>query len=224
MRLVTVALTSLCILETPFLLAQTNNPETSNVPQTSWGKPDLQGVWTNATLTPLERASSMEGRDLLTAEEVANLEQAADDRNERLLNEAAQRTDVGGNIGAYNNFWMDQGTRTVDGRRTALIVDPPNGQIPWTQTGRARFESDSARYGVGPYNSWIDADTGERCLTDGLPLLPLQGYNMNYHILQSDGWVAILNEMFHEYRMIPTDGRTHAVSYTHLTLPPIYSV
>ena len=213
MRHVTIALVALCLLDTPFLLAQTNNPGTSHVPQTSWGKPDLQGVWTNATLTPLERASSMEGRDVLTAEEVANLEQAADDRNERLLNEAAQRTDIGGNIGAYNNFWMDQGTRAVDGRRTALIVDPPNGQIPWTQTGRARFESDSARYGVGPYNSWVDADTGERCLTDGLPLLPLQGYNMNYHILQSDGWVAILNEMFHEYRMIPTDGRTHVPSH-----------
>ena len=212
-RHVTIALVPLCLLDTRFLLALTNNPGTSNVSQTSWGKPDIQGVWTNATLTPLERASSMEGRDVLTAEEVANLEQAADDRNERLLNEAAQRTDVGGNIGAYNNFWMDQGTRAVDGRRTALIVDPPNGQIPWTQTGRARFESDSTRYGVGPYNSWIDADTGERCLTDRLPLLPLQGYNMNYHILQSDGWVASLNEMLHEYRMIPTDGRTHVPSH-----------
>ena len=113
MRHVTIALVSLCLLDTPFLLAQTNNPGASNIPQTSWGKPDLQGVWTNATLTPLERASSMQGRDVLTAEEVANLEQAADDRNERLLNEAAQRTDVGGNIGAYNNFWMDQGLSLI---------------------------------------------------------------------------------------------------------------
>ena len=68
---------------------------------------------------------------------------------------------------------------------------------------------DSAKYGVGPFDSWEDADTGERCLTDGLPLVPLQGYNMNYHILQSPGWVAILNEMFHEYRLIPVDGRAH---------------
>ena len=143
MRSVVTGLAALCLLDTPLLFAQVNNAGASNVPQTSWGKPDLQGVWTNATLTPLERASSMQGRDVLTAEEVANLEQAADDRNERLLNEAAQRTDAGGNVGAYNNFWMDQGTRTVEGRRTALIVDPPDGRIPWTASGKDRFESDS---------------------------------------------------------------------------------
>ena len=110
-----------------------------------------------------------------------------------------------GNVGSYNQFWMDSGKNVTEDRRTALITDPADGRIPWTEAGRERLDSDLARYGVGPFNTYEDADTGERCLTDGLPLVPLQGYNMNYHILQSPGWVAILNEMFHEYRMIPVD-------------------
>ena len=78
-----------------------------------------------------------------------------------------------------------------------------------TPAGREANRVASGRYGVGPFDSWSDADTGERCLTDGLPFVPLQGYNMNYHILQAPGWVAILNEMFHEYRLIPIDDRPH---------------
>ena len=108
---------------------------------------------------------------------------------------------------------MDGGKVVTGDRRTSLIIDPPDGRIPWTPEGRERFESDSSRYGVGPFNSWVDADTGERCLTDGLPFVPLQGYNMNYHILQGPGWVAMLNEMFHEYRLIPTDGRSHVPAH-----------
>ena len=207
--LLTAASLTVIVVTAPTLAQTSFGQETYTVPRTGWGKPDLQGVWTNATLTPLERRDEMMDKNVLTEEEAANLEQEADNRNERLLLEDAQRTAAGGNVGAYNNFWMDQGTRTVGNRRTSLIVAPVDGRIPWSPAGRERYESDLKRYGVGPYASWVDADTGERCLTDGLPFLPLQGYNMNYHILQSEGWVAMLNEMFHEYRMIPTDGRTH---------------
>ena len=170
-------------------------------PRTAWGDPDLQGVWTNATLTPIERPAALADQAVLTAEEAAELEvRSAESR-------AASDRFIPGNVGAYNQFWMDSGKNVTEDRRTSLITDPPDGRIPWTEAGRERLESDLARYGVGPFNTYEDADTGERCLTDGLPLVPLQGYNMNYHILQSPGWVAILNEMFHEYRMIPVDGR-----------------
>ena len=165
--------------------------ETWSAPRTSWGDPDLQGIWTNATLTPVERPESLAATEVLSTEEAAALEvQTADSRreNDRF---------IPGVVGAYNQFWMDAGTTVVESRRTSLVVDPPDGRIPWSEAGRARLESDLSRYGVGPYNSWVDADTGERCLTDGLPLVPLQGYNMNTHILQTPGWVAILNEMFH---------------------------
>jgi len=180
--------------------------------RTPWGDPDLQGLWTNATLTPVERPDAMADKTVLTAEEAAEFEiRSAEDR-------AASDTFIPGNVGAYNQFWMDGGTNVTGDRRTALIVDPPTGKIPWTPAGRQRLASDSARYGVGPFNTYEDADTGERCLTDGLPFVPLQGYNMNYHILQSPGWVAILTEMFHDVRLIPVDGRDHVPPHVGQTL------
>ena len=192
-------------LITVVLLSGTAAAQSTNwtVPRTAEGRPDLQGIWTNATLTPVERPDSLAGKAVLTAEEAAELETTSAKRL------AASDQFVPGNVGAYNQFWMDGGAVVTGDRRTSLIIDPPSGKIPWTPEGRRRYDADSAKYGVGPFDSWEDADTGERCLTDGLPFVPLQGYNMNYHILQSQGWVAILNEMFHEYRLIPTDGRAH---------------
>ena len=172
-------------------------------PRTSWGVPDLQGIWTNATLTPMERPETLGSTVELSPEEAAQFEERSAAQRE------ANDRFIPGVVGAYNQFWMDAGTTVVESRRTSLVVDPPDGRIPWTEAGRQRLSSDLDRYGVGPFDSWVDADTGERCLTDGLPLVPLQGYNMNTHILQSPGWVAILNEMFHEYRLIPVDGRDH---------------
>ena len=183
--------------------AQSTGSEAYTAPRTAWGVPDIQGIWTNATLTPIERPEAMSNLDVLTAEEAAAFETSS------AAARAASDRFIPGNVGAYNQFWMDGGKVVTGDRRTSLITDPPDGRIPWTPAGRERLAADSARYGVGPFDSWTDADTGERCLTDGLPFVPLQGYNMNYHILQSDGWVAMLNEMFHEFRMIPTDGRSH---------------
>ncbi len=183
--------------------AQSTGSAAYTAPRTAWGAPDMQGIWTNATLTPIERPEAMSDQDVLTAEEAAAFETSSAEAR------AASDRFIPGNVGAYNQFWMDGGKVMTGDRRTSLITDPPDGRIPWTPAGRERLAADSAKYGVGPFDSWIDADTGERCLTDGLPFVPLQGYNMNYHILQSEGWVAMLNEMFHEFRLIPTDGRSH---------------
>jgi hypothetical protein len=171
--------------------------------RTPWGEPDLQGLWTNATITPLERPAEFAGKPFLTAEEVARLEERA------LRDQFAESAPRAGDPGTYNQVWFDRGTRVVGTLRTSLIVDPPDGRIPWRPEARKHFERSSARYGVGPYESWLDMDTGERCLTDGLPMVPAQGYNMNYRILQTAGYVAILHEMFHEFRIIPLDGRPH---------------
>ena len=193
----------------PLLLLVLGSAEASAQP-TSWtvprladGSPDLRGIWTNATLTPVERSEELGDKAVLTAEEAAAFESTSADRR------AATDRFVPGIVGAYNQFWMDRGVVVTGDRRTSLVVDPPSGRIPWTPQGRQRYDADLTKYGVGPFNSWADADTGERCLTDGIPFVPLQGYNMNYHILQAPGWVGILNEMFHEYRLIPTDGRNH---------------
>ena len=172
-------------------------------PRTPWGKPDLQGIWTNATLTRLERPEALADKQVLTDEEVALLEEEA------AREQFADRAPRAGDPGTYNKVWFDRGIKVVAGGRTSLIVDPPDGRIPWTPEGRKHYQRSRARYGKGPYYSVLDMDTGERCLTDGLPMVPTQGYNMNYHILQTPGYVVILHEMYHEFRIIPLDGRPH---------------
>ena len=101
-----------------------------DVPQTPWGAPDLQGNWDFRTITPLQRPEDLGDQAFLTEEEAAQREQGAVDRAVRLWNRDSQRTEAGGNVGGYNNFWMDQGTNVIGTRRTSLIVDPPNGRLP----------------------------------------------------------------------------------------------
>ena len=191
---------SLAILSGVALSGQTQTGDI--VPRTPWGAPDLQGVWTGSSLTPLERPRDLEGRERLTATEAADLEARA----------AARRVDAAprsGDPGTYNQFWFDPGTTVIPGGRTGLITDPPNGRIPFTEAGREHNRVSSARYGVGPRDSYVDLDTGERCLTDGLPLR-YSGYNANYQIFQTEAHVAILGEMFRDLRIISLEGRSAA--------------
>ena len=176
-------------------------PAKGSAPLTPWGEPDLQGLWTGNTITPLERPAALAGKEFLTPEEVAALEKRAADR-------ATDRAPAAGDPGTYNQFWLDGAQKVVPSRRTSLVIDPPDGKVPYTAEGRQIQTRSKARYGKGPYDSWTDVDTGERCLTDGLPIHHT-GYNNNYQIFQAPGYVAILHEYFHETRIIPTDGRPH---------------
>ena len=169
--------------------------------RTPWGDPSLQGIWTNATITPLERPPELADKPFLTEEEVAALEQRA---QQDLFVERAPRP---GDVGTYNRVWGDRGTRVASGR-TSLIVDPPDGRIPYTPEGRKTQQLADATYGLGAFNSHLEIDTGERCLTDGLPFVPYF-YNNNYQILQTPEHLAILHEMYQEVRIIPLDGRPH---------------
>ena len=127
------AMSAVVILLPALVVAQS-----SNAPKTPWGAPDLQGVWDFRSLTPLERPEALSDKEFLTEEEAANLEQEATDNNERLSNRPAQRTTATESVdrgedgapGFYNNFWLDRGTKTVETRRTSLIVNPPDGRIP----------------------------------------------------------------------------------------------
>ena len=160
-------------------------------PRTAWGDPDLQGVWTGSTLTPLARPADLAGQEFLTEEQAAALEQRAD------RNRFVERVPSEGDPGTYNQIWFDPGTRLIPDRRTALIVDPPDGRIPYTaaMAERERLQRD---YRVnGARNSWVDVDTGERCMTDGVPMFWL-GYNPNHQILQTPEHVVILHEMFRD--------------------------
>ena len=181
------------------------------VPRTAWGDPDLGGIWDYRTITPLQRPEELADKEFLTEEEAANLEQEAVDRVERLARPSVVRTEplpVGGNVGAYNDFWFDRGANVVSTGRTSLIADPPDGRIPsLTPEGQQRVDA-RAEARDRPAVSWDDRSLFERCVTRTLPRLP-GGYNQNLQILQTPAYVVILYEMMREARVIPLDGRPH---------------
>ena len=91
-----------------------------------------------------------------------------------------------------------------------MIVDPTDGVIPWVPGAQDAYDREVARYGVGPFDSWTDMDTGERCITDGLPnMVPLQPYNMNLQVLQTPGEVVMLHEMYHELQKLKATVAEH---------------
>ncbi|MEO5742221.1 MAG: hypothetical protein ABIS29_16670 [Vicinamibacterales bacterium] len=173
------------------------------LPRTPWGDPDLQGVWSIATITPFERPSALAGKQVLTAQEAAELE-----KTNLTANNQDRRDGAGTEVDlarAYNDFWWDRGTKVVATRQTSLVIDPSNGRVPpLTAEGQKRATARAAR----GYDSWEDRSLWERCITRGLPIIP-GPYNNNYQILQTPGYVVILHEMIHDARIIPIDGRPH---------------
>ena len=174
----------------------------ADVPRTSWGTQDLEGVWTGATVTPLERPQTLEDKPFLTEEERRIIEK---EREDFFLSRSANPDP--GTPGGYNRFWLDPGTVTLNDGRSSLIIDPPSGRIPWNPEEKQWSDSQSARYGIGPFNDYTDLDTGERCISDGITMVALQPYNMNYQIVQTEDTIVIAHEMYHEFRVIPLDGR-----------------
>ena len=180
-----------------------------DVPQTAWGAPDLQGVWDFRTITPLERPEDLGDKAFLTQEEAAQREQGAVDRATRLWDSEARRTEAGGNVGGYNNFWMDQGTNVIGTRRTSLIIDPPNGRLPEaTETGRARAAANRGSFSSDLPASYTDLSNSDRCLMGfnaGPPITPA-AYNQNVQRFQTPDHLVMLTEMVHTVRVIPLDG------------------
>ena len=177
--------------------------------KTPWGDPDLQGTWTNQTLTPLERPAEFAGKPVLTPAEAEAYEAKLRQQNNADIRTPGTRRDV---TVAYNEVWWDRGDRIVADRRTSLVVDPADGKIPaMTPSGRARADAARKRNAAMGDNpaSWEDVDVYSRCIIrSALPRLST-GYNNNYEIVQSPGYVAIFQEQIHDTRIIPVDGRTH---------------
>jgi len=177
-------------------------------PRTADGQPDIQGVWNNATITPLERPADLAGKAVFTPAEAAAYEKQAAESNNRDRRGKDGATDV---AGAYNQAWFDRGTKVVPTLRTSLIVDPPDGKIPYSAGGQKRLDAAAEYARLHPADGPEDLALADRCIlwyTAGPPMLP-GPYNSNYQILQAPGYVAILVEMIHDVRIIPLDRRPH---------------
>ena len=187
------------------LLAATRAAAQDTVRRTPWGDPDLEGIWTNATLTPLQRPPELAGKEFFTAEEAAQY------RRTRIEQTNADRPLPPGQVGAYNDAFFERGTSLVRSGRTSLVVDPPDGRIPeLTADAQRKVEARRKREIASPADTAEDRWLTERCILFGatVPMLP-EPYNNNYRIMQSPGYVTILVEMNHDARVIPLDGRPH---------------
>jgi hypothetical protein len=161
---------------------------------------DLDGIWTYATMTPLERPRDLAAKATLTPAEAADYERQTLERQTATNNTAGPD-------------WWDPGTRFLTNGRTSLIVDPPDGRIP-ALTPEAQQHAATrtqARRARGPADGPEDRALNERCLNwsvAGPPLLP-GVYNNNVQIVQTRDYVAIVSEMIHDARIVPMDGRAH---------------
>ena len=182
-----------------FADAQSTN---SMSPRTPWGDPDLQGIWNSSGATPMERPDEYEDRVTLSDEETAQRRQVSDERDEGLALAERRTTVAGGTVGAYNNFWFERGTPS---NRTSMLVDPPDGRFP-PLTPAGEIAKTSRPRGD---DSWEDRHIWERCVTrGGMPnaMFP-RGYNNNIQVFQAPGYVAILHEQIHEFRIVSLDDR-----------------
>ena len=173
--------------------------------RTPWGDPDLQGTWTNETITPFERPASLANTPFLTEAEASALETRAA-RQRETADDVARP----GDVGSYNQVWFDSGTKVVSTRQASLVVDPAEGRVPLRPEALRQREEYDAHNGDAPefMSPW------DRCITRGIPggFFPA-GYNNGYQILQVPGYVVIHYEMIHAARIIPTDGRAHRPSH-----------
>ncbi len=177
-------------------------------PRTPDGQPDIGGVWTNATITPLERPADLADKQFFTKEEAAAYERKTAQQSNRDRRDGPADADV---TRAYNEAWWDRGSKVVPSLRTSLIVDPPSGRLPALTPAAQEAARRRAEALQRPANGPEDRLIRERCIVGdnvGPPMMP-SAYNNNFQIFQSANYVAILSEMMHDVRIIPLDGRTH---------------
>lgn len=191
-------------------------------PLTTWGDPDLQGVWDFRTITPMERPEALADKPTLTEEEAAAFALAESRRVNRDLIDSETgglnyAAEAEGGVVPYNEFWYDRGANVIGTRRTSLIIDPPNGRFP-PLTPNGQRHMDAAREigreeqrGRPLADKPADRGVGDRCIMGfnaGPPMVP-SAYNNNIQLFQTADYVVILNEMVHNARIVPLDGSSH---------------
>jgi len=195
------------------LLAQHSDPSARN----EFDQPNMQGFWSFASVTPLQRPESQADKEFMTRQEATEFEQGIVSAREARFEREPDGLDIG-----YNDFWDEWGDGVGDNLRTSIIVSPANGRIPPLSAGavlqRSSASDDAlserpARFLLGGISKDGPEDRGlsERCLigfNTGPPMLPSK-YNNNMQFLQFKDHVLIVTEMIHEARIIPLDGRPH---------------
>lgn len=183
-------------------------------PLTEFGAPDLQGTWSIATQTNLTRADRFEGKLVITEEEALRIEQFAEQVFYASSNNPSDpdraAPEAGQNVGGYNTFWMDPGAQlaVVNGEiRTSIIVDPADGNLPYSDQGRENYEAAMVRR--NSYDGPEVRPLGERCVvgfgsTGGPPKLPVL-YNNMTQIVQNENYVMLMAEMNHDVRIVRLD-------------------
>jgi len=212
---------AIATLSISFVAAQAPKKVTkAAIPKTPWGDPDLQGVWNDATSTPLQRPNGA-STDVLSDEEAAEFQaQLANDLS-RDRRDGGAEVDVNR---AYNEHWMDSRRLKITAdHRTSLIVDPPDGRIPplvplspEREKARVARAAANARFNAGLPENYLDMSLPVRCIirTDSPPYLPTI-YNNDFQIFQSPGYVVIAPEMIHSARVIPLNDRPHINKNLH---------
>jgi len=233
-RQLVTSMGSLSIVIAAALLAPASAAEQPGaVPRLADGHPDLQGVWDYRTITPMQRPLELGTKEFFASDEEAaaweRIENRRQDRDAEDL-EAGGETPKGGvppgwagggggvaGRAAYNEFWWDRGNKILGTKRTSLIVDPPDGRYPaMTPEGQKRADAIAASrndtiLGRPHADSHEDRPLAERCIlgfNSGPPMTP-GAYNNNVELFQGPGFVAIVNEMIHDTRIVPLDGRPH---------------
>ncbi len=183
-------------------ISKAPRPDDARVPRTADGRPDLQGTWDFAQLTPFERPSALAGKSSFSDEEAEEFAQQRIETGNKDDRSGGAAADV---ERAYNDFWWDFGKRVA--KQTSLVVDPPDGRVP-PQTEAAQARNAARR---GKYDNPEERPLAERCVigfNSGPPMIP-SAYNNNMQLVQTRDTVLILNEMIHSARLVAMNGRPH---------------
>ena len=197
------------------ILGQAQEPEPM---RTADGHPDISGTFTFRTLTPMQRPQQFADLETLDLETAAQFEASERIRQNRDLFDpetgapnAGYQSRAEGGVLSYNEFWYERGIELTSDKRTSLVVDPPNGRIPY----RAEYQTAARIRGLNMRNGFADHYTdrtlADRCIMgfNAGPPMVSSAYNNNVMIFQTADSVVMLTEMVHNASIIPIDGRAH---------------